>query len=536
MEHALLSIALLLIVAKIAEGLAVRLRQSALAAYVLAGIILGPALGVVEPSEELKLFFGVGVIFLFFLLGVDEIDISGFVATLRGRFFLAAMIAFLTPLAASFAVTRYVMDFPTTNALALSGVLSLSSLGVTAKVLSDLGHLKEPLGLEIFTTVVIVELLGPLLVGFMLQDLEGDGELGPLKVVVLLAQIAGFAVVAWILASRLFPPVLIRLRRWLGASQLAFAMLVGVLFLTVWGAEQIGLHGSLGALLFGIALSELPHRLSSEVMPGIRSLANGLFIPLFFASVGLHLDLSFTELPGFTILAIVLAAALGKFAGSLLGPLVSRLTNPFAIASGLMAKGVAEIALLLVMLDIGAITPDVFSLITIIMIVFIFVMPPVIGSVINRAKAAREPTLPGSIPPSYARYAMDNVVVKDFLDTNRRFAQAGLSVRDFMEQWVVPEQQDYVIVRGERQLAGIFSLQHLRSVPNEKRSALTVGELVRHHHPHAYPDDSLDDVLEYMAEHWLSVVPVVEPQTGELLGAVTSRDVMALMTGHDTHP
>ena len=90
MEDALLSLALLLIVAKLAEGLATRLGQSSLMAYVLTGIVLGPALGVVEVQADLTLFFGIGVVFLFFLIGVDELDISGFVETLRGRFFLAA--------------------------------------------------------------------------------------------------------------------------------------------------------------------------------------------------------------------------------------------------------------------------------------------------------------------------------------------------------------------------------------------------------------------------------------------------------------
>ena len=171
-----------------------------------------------------------------------------------------------------------------------------------------------------------------------------------------------------------------------------------------------------------MALTGLPHRLSLEVMPGVRSLANGLFIPLFFASAGLYIDLSFTSLPGLTILALVLVATLGKFAGAALGPLAARLTTPFAIASGLIAKGVAEIALLLVMLEAGAISQEVFSLVTIIMVAFIFVTPPLISFAINHARATSEPALPRSIPPSYARYAMDSVSVQDILDESRRFA------------------------------------------------------------------------------------------------------------------
>ena len=67
---------------------------------------------------------------------------------------------------------------------------------------------------------------------------------------------------------------------------------------------------------------------------------------------------------------------LGKFAGAIMGSLIARLDAPLALASGLMAKGVVEVALLLVMLEVGAISQELFSLLTIIMLGFIFLVPP----------------------------------------------------------------------------------------------------------------------------------------------------------------
>jgi len=139
---------------------------------VLTGIFLGPVFGLVETSSELSLFLSVGVVFLFFLIGIDELDIAGFVETLRGRFFLAAAVALLIPWALSFPITYYLLNLSFARAIALAGVFPLSSLGVVATVLSDMDHLKEPLGLELFTTVVIVELVALLVVGFMLKEVE----------------------------------------------------------------------------------------------------------------------------------------------------------------------------------------------------------------------------------------------------------------------------------------------------------------------------------------------------------------------------
>ena len=335
------------------------------------------------------------------------------------------------------------------------------------------------------------------------------------------------------LVSYLFSPLVIKLRIWIGVPQLSLGVLAGSLFLAVVGAERVGLHGSLGALLFGTALSALPHRLRSEVIPSMRGIGYGLFIPLFFASAGLHIDLSFTEFSGLSILAMVAAAVLGKLAGSVLGPLVARLTTPFALASGIMAKGVVEIALLLVLLDVEAITPEIFSLAMIIMLAYILVMPPVISAAVNNARVRGEPTVPDSLPPSFARYALDGVKVEDILDTSHHFSDARTSVKDFVEKWVVPHQHDYVIVKDEGQLEGIFSLPRMRFIHRQQWQDLPVGQLLRRHCPLAYPDDDLDDVLENMAEHWLTVIPVVNRDTGEFLGAISSGDVMGLMVETD---
>ena len=78
-------------------------------------------------------------------------------------------------------------------------------------------------------------------------------------------------------------------------------------------------------------------------------------MPLFFAATGLHLSLSFTELPGWTIAALVVVPLTGKFAGALIGALVARLDTPFTLATRLMAKGVTEVALLLVQLETSVI-------------------------------------------------------------------------------------------------------------------------------------------------------------------------------------
>ena len=377
--------------------------------------------------------------------------------------------------------------------------------------------------------MVIVELVGLLIVGFTLEELESPGDFEAWKVAVLLGQIAGFAPVAWLLASRLFPPLVVRLRRVLGVPQLSFGLLIGGLFLIVVGAEEIGLHGSLGALLLGTALSGIPHRLRAEVLPGLRSIAQGLFIPLFFASAGLQLDASFTSLSVLTIASLVAVAVVGKFAGAMLGSLVARLDAPLAIASGLMAKGVVEVALLLVMLEVGAISQELFSLLTIIMLGFLLLVPPLIGLAVSRARVADDPHAPHDVVPSFARYALEDVSVGEVLDEGRPLPHSSLSVQDFTEHWLTPEHHDYVIVGEDDEYAGVLSLHRLRRVPRDRWEDVPIRDLLRRRSPHAMPNEPIDDVLERMADHAVTAVPVLDPETGKLLGEITSSDVFAII-------
>ena len=530
-ENALLSVGLLIVVAKLLEGVLRRFRLNAIVAYTATGILLGPIAGVIEPTGEMQILLGIGIFLLFFLIGLDELDISGFMAAVRGRYFVAAALSVLVPLLAAMAVTSDIVhDFGLgltyTEAIALAGILSLTSLGVAAKVLVDEGHLREPIGIRIFTTALIAELIALLVVGFTIG--EHTHEMSWSGVLVLLAQIAGFTVVTWILASRVIPPLIMLLQRSLYVPQLSFGLVLGGLFLTVAGAATMGLHGSLGALLFGAALSGMPYQVRRDIAPGMRSVAEGLFVPLFFAAAGLHLSLSFTELPLLTIAALVLVPLVGKFAGALIGALVARLDTPFALATGLMAKGVAEVALLLVLLETGVIGRDLFSLLVLIMFGYILMTPPAINAVIHRTRSSAPTGLPERLPPSLARFALDDITVGDILDRGRTFPDPSLSVRAFADRWIVPHQHDYVVV-DKGQLAGVVSLRMLRYVPKETWSTTRLARLVRSESPLAAPDEPVEDVLQRMTERSLTAMPVMERESGSFVGMVTSQDILDLI-------
>lgn len=531
-EEALLSIGLVIVVAKLVEGLLRHFRLNAIVAYTATGILLGPVAGIVEPTSEMQILLGIGIFLFFFLIGLDELDISGFIAAIRGRFFAIAIISVFISLIAALSVTSdmfydFGLGLTFAGSLALAGILSLTSLGVVAKVLVDEGRLKEPIGIQIFTTALIAELLTLLLVGFTIGD--HVHHLSWKSVLILLGKIAGFTVITWVLASRVLPPLIVLLKRFLHVPQLSFGLILGGLFMTVVGAEHMGLHGSLGALLFGAALSKLPYHVRRDIIPGMRSTAEGLFVPLFFASAGLHLSLSFTELPGWTIVALVVIPLVGKFAGAFIGAFVAGLAKPFALATGLMAKGVAEMALLLVLFELDVIGPPVFSLLVLIMLAYILLTPLAIRAVVNRVRPPAQATLPESLPPSLARFALDDITVGDILDRTRTYPDPAMSVRAFADQWIVPHQQDYAVVeKGE--LYGIVSVSMLRYVPKESWSNTPLRKLARRKTLHVWPDEPVEDALQHMTENSLTVMPVRDRESKKFLGVVNIRQILELIT------
>ena len=539
LQEALLALGLLIVLAKLLEGVFRRFRLNAIFAYATAGVILGPILGIVEPSHDIEIILSIGIFVFFFLIGIDELDIRGFVASVQGKLFVAASLSVIVSILVSLTVTSDVLfdlqlGLSFDEALGLAAILSLSSLGLVAKVLVDEDRLKEAAGVRMFTAVVIAELIGLFVVGFAISEQfyadAGDEALDLTSTLVIVAQILGFAVVTWLFSVKALPKIITLLERFLRVPQLSFGVLLGGLFLVVVGAERVGLHGSLGALLFGAALSMLPYQIRHNIMPGVRSIAEGFFVPLFFASAGLYLSLEFLNLPLITVLALVLVPLAGKIAGALIGVYMVRIEAPIAVASALMAKGVAEIALLLLLLRTGSIDQGVFSLLVVVMFGYMLLSPFGMSFALRRQEDSGDaPTDLANVPPSLVPFALDDIKVRDILDTSRTYADQSTTLKDFMDNWLLPEQYDYVVL-DDGKLAGVVSLSMLRYVPRSDWADTPLSRVQRQSAPNVSEEMLIEDALQLMIDNSLTVLPVVNESTGEFIGSIASSEVYDLIT------
>ena len=395
------------------------------------------------------MFLGLGIFVLFFLVGLDEIDIQGFVATIRGRYFVAAVLSVVISLVAAMLVTSDLAGLPFAlglhfpEALALAGILSLSSLGLVAKVLADSGHPQGADRAEDLHIVAIAEVAALLVVGFTIGEHHEPSLMG---MVTLLLQIFGIrgdhlgAVDPRAAAGDPVPAALPERSRVVLRTASGRAVPD-----RGRGREDRSARHHRGAAVRVCAVRPAAARALGN-HAGHAQRVEGLFVPLFFASAGLQFDLSFTALPLATIVALAVIPLVGKFVGAFLSTYLTRIEAPFTLATGLMSKGVAEIALLLVLLEFGVIGQDVFSLFVLIMFGYILFMPPILGFAIKRARLTSTAVLPQSVPLSYVRAALGDVKVSSVLDRTRDYPGPDVTVQSFTDKWVVPKERDYVVV------------------------------------------------------------------------------------------
>ena len=105
LHESLFAIGAMIVVAKLLGGVFKRFGLNSIIAYVAAGILLGPLTGMVETSKEIEFVLSIGIFIFFFLIGLEELDIGGFISAMRGRLFFASLLCVVISLLVSLAVT-----------------------------------------------------------------------------------------------------------------------------------------------------------------------------------------------------------------------------------------------------------------------------------------------------------------------------------------------------------------------------------------------------------------------------------------------
>jgi Kef-type K+ transport system membrane component KefB len=399
----LVNLFILYAAARLAGALFLRLGQPAVIGELLAGVLIGPhALGLVgEPGAGLiELFHGnpedaahaldlvletvaeLGVIVLLFTVGLETRATD--ILRVGGRAALVGVLGIVAPFALGFGYMALTGHGGLESAFVATALVA-TSVGITARVLQELGVLRTREARIILGAAVIDDILGLLLLAVVSAAGSGEGTDVGAVVVIALQAVAFVGFVAWAgtHASRRFSIHLERLNALTPLNLPLNVALLLMLGLAAFGGV-IGLAGIIGAFLAGMVLAESRERfnLEQETRPIYEFL-----VPFFFAYTGTKVDPSvFTdgELVA-TAAALTVIAIVSKLVGAGGAMWGAGRRSMLIVGVGMVPRGEVGLIVAGLGLGLGIIPTDLFSVVVIMTIATTLVAPPVLYAIYRRS-------------------------------------------------------------------------------------------------------------------------------------------------------
>ena len=407
LPEVLLAIAVIVIMARLV-GRAVEkyFKQPPVMGEILAGVMLGPsvlgaisssAAGFLMPHEAapyLAVVAKIGVVLFMFLIGLEldagplrrhphsTLAISH--ASVIAPFILGTALALvLFPIYATGGTTFTVF------ALFLGVSMSVTAFPVLARILIDRRMQHTPLGVIAIACAAVDDATAWCLLALVSAVAAAQpGEAATTAALVVLYVAVMFVAVR-------------PLARWLAArvearegpvSPTTFAIVIGLMLLSAVATERIGIHALFGAFLFG---AFIPHegRLTAQIRARVNDLVVVLLLPIFFAFTGMRTEIGLLRSPTDWMFCglIVLVATLGKFGGSFIAARLSGLGWRHASAIGVLmnTRGLMQLIVLDVGLDMGILSPALFAMLVIMALATTFATSPLLHLILGDEARAR---------------------------------------------------------------------------------------------------------------------------------------------------
>jgi Kef-type K+ transport system membrane component KefB len=281
----LLALIAIFVAAKVCGEIAERLGQPAVLGELIGGVIIGGSgLGLVHPHDvTIHLLSELGVILLLFLIGL-ETDLKKLMSV-GGSATAVAIVGVALPFLGGWAFGTF-LGFPAMVSIFLGAALTATSVGITARVLSDLGHLQDPESQVILGAAVVDDIIGLVLLT-LVGTLAGGGDLTIVGIGRVTLVAFGFVLLAIVIGSQLAPYLIRLIDRIDMARGLFFASIVFA-FLLAYLAHQFGSAIIIGSFAAGLVLART-HR-GKEIEREVHDVAQ-FFVPIFFVVVGAAVDL-----------------------------------------------------------------------------------------------------------------------------------------------------------------------------------------------------------------------------------------------------
>ncbi len=402
--HILIALPIIVIAARLLGMAFKRLGQPAVMGEVVAGILLGPTLlGRLWPQGAafllpnsvapfLQVIAQIGVIIFMFLVGLElntrrlrhdshaTVAISH--ASIVAPFVLGSMLAlWLYPRFSS-------SDVPfTIFALFMGVAMSVTALPVLARILSDRGLSTTPLGTIALTCAAVDDVSAWCLLALVVS-IARDSTMDALTT---LGLVIAFVAVMLIVIRPLLSKLVQRTNQSGQLSQDSVAVIFLVVLASALATEAIGIHALFGAFLVGVII---PHDsvIATEIRRRLSDIVSVLLLPVFFAYAGMRTQIGLLEsVEEWLICGVIVAVAcLGKLGGSAVAARFAGMSWRGAAALGILmnTRGLMQLIVLNVGLDLGVLSPKLFAMLVIMAVVTTLLTSPVLQYLIRGRESA----------------------------------------------------------------------------------------------------------------------------------------------------
>ncbi|HVA00366.1 MAG TPA: cation:proton antiporter [Terriglobia bacterium] len=353
-----------------------RFRQPGVLGELCAGVLLGPSLlGLIHPNELTLGLAEIGAIFLLFTVGLETKP--GDLLEVGWTAALVALLGVILPFVLGLWYMK-ALGYNSIESIFVGAAMVATSVGITARVLADLGALSTRAARVILAAAVLDDILG-LLVLAVVSSLS-TGQVHYLQLSIVAAEAITFALLMIFLGSKLigrFHPHVDKLRARNSAFILSIILCLGLSLASVY----IGMAAIVGAFLTGLALADHSDRwkLRENAHPLSEFLA-----PFFFVLLGVQVNVHTFAKPSLIGLASVICilAIVGKLIGCGLGSLRLGLKDALRVGIGMVPRGEVGLIVAGVGLTLHTISDAVYSIVLLMSMVTTLVAPPFLRMVL----------------------------------------------------------------------------------------------------------------------------------------------------------
>ncbi len=370
----LLSVLVAIIVATklLGEG-AQRIGQPAVLGELLAGVVLGvSALGILDPNEPvIAALSEIGVIVLLFEIGLHT-DLESLLEV-GSSALVVGLVGVVIPFVLGYWVA-HLIGLPVVPAVVCGAALTATSIGISARVLSDLGQLETPEGQVVLGAAVLDDVVG-LIILAVVSGVAAGASISLGGIALNIGASVGFIVAALLIGGFLAPP-LFRVIARLETSGTLGLLALGFAFLLAWLAAGAKSAPIIGAFAAGLVLHRTPQR--HDIEKKVTTLGH-FFVPIFFAAVGAAVDLrTLVDREVATVGgALIVVALIGKFVAGY-APWWFK-GNKAMIGVSMIPRGEVGLIFAQMGLATGALDVGLFSAIALMVMVSTFLPPPILA-------------------------------------------------------------------------------------------------------------------------------------------------------------